>query len=80
MLALNDARRYEYKKEPRQLDINALLIKHGNKIFKVDAEDELDVFMHIEGYKIHVRQDDVSLVMGMPISEFHPLIDGLQKV
>jgi len=62
------------------MDINALLIKHGNKTFRVDAEDDLGVFMHVEGYKIHVRQDDVSLVTGLPISECHPLIDGLQKV
>lgn len=62
------------------MDINALLVKHGNMTFQVDTEDELGVFMHLEGYKIHVRQDDVSLAMGMPVSEFHPLIDSWQKV
>jgi hypothetical protein len=62
------------------MDINTLLIMHGNKTFKADAEDELGVFMFVDGYKIHVRQDDVSLVMGKPLREFYPLINGLQKV
>lgn len=62
------------------MDMNALLIKHGNKAFKVDSEDELGVFMLVEGYKVQVRQDDASLVLGMPLSEFQPLIVGLQKV
>jgi len=62
------------------MGINTLLIEHGNKTFKIDAKDELGVFMHVEGYKIHIRQDDVSLVMGKLLSEFHPLINGLQKV
>lgn len=62
------------------MDITTLLNKHGNKTFKVDAKDEFGVFMLVEGFKIHIRQDDVSLVIGLPISEFHPLIFGLQKV
>ena len=36
--------------------------------------------MHVDGYKLHVRQNDVSLVQGLSISEFHPLIDSFQKV
>tara|TARA_R110000751_G_scaffold15290_2_gene49371 strand:+ start:67870 stop:68058 length:189 start_codon:yes stop_codon:yes gene_type:complete len=61
------------------LNIGAIIIKHGNEIFKVDAEDDLGVFMHVEGFKIHVRQDDVNLARGMPLKEFHPLIDSLQE-
>lgn len=62
------------------MDINALLLLHGNKRFKVDAEDELGVFMHLDGYKIHVRKDDVSLAEGMSISDFRPLIDSFKKL
>lgn len=62
------------------MNITVLLNKHGNETFKVDAEDELGVFMYVDGFKIHVRKDDVNLVTGMPLREFHPLIDGLQKV
>ena len=62
------------------MDINSLVLQHGNKVFKVDAEDELGAVMHIEGYKIHIRQHDVSLASGMLISECHPLIDSLQKM
>lgn len=62
------------------MDINALLILHGNKTFTVDAEDELGVIMQLDGYKIHVRKDDVSLATGMSISECHPLIYNLQKL
>jgi hypothetical protein len=62
------------------MDINALLLLHGNKTFKIDAEDEFGVFMFIDGYKLHLRQDDVCLATGMQLSEFHPLIISLQKV
>lgn len=61
------------------MDINALIVLHGNKKFKVDAQDELGGFMQVDGYKIHVRKDDVNLVEGMSISDIHPLIDKLQK-
>jgi hypothetical protein len=61
------------------MDINALILLHGNKRFKVDTQDDLGVFMHVDGYKLHVRQNDVSLVQGLSISEFYPLIDSFQK-
>ena len=60
------------------MDISTLLTLHGNKTFKIDAEDELGVFMHLDGYKIHVRQDDVSLAKGLLMTEFHPLIDSFK--
>ena len=62
------------------MDINAFVLQHGNKTFQVDAEDELGGVMHVEGYKIHIRQDDINLANGMLISECHPLIDSLKKV
>ena len=61
------------------MHINALLVLHGNKTFKVDAEDELGVYMHVDGFRLYIRQDDVSLAKGMPISEFHPFINSVQK-
>jgi hypothetical protein len=62
------------------MDINSLLLQHGNKTFQVDAEDDLGVFMFVDGYKIHIRQNDVSLAQGLPICEFHPLIDSVKKI
>lgn len=62
------------------MDFNALLLKYGNNIFKVDDEDELGVFMHLGGYKLHVRKDDLSLVEGTSVSEFRPLIDSVKKL
>lgn len=62
------------------MDINAILLEHGNKPFKVDAEDEFGFFMYVDDYKIHIRKDDALLVKGMLMSEFHPLIDSLQKI
>jgi hypothetical protein len=62
------------------MDINAILLVHGNETFKVDSEDELGVFMHIGEYKIHVRKDDVSLAKGMLVNQFHPLIDSFKRL
>jgi hypothetical protein len=62
------------------MDINSILLTHGNKTFKADTEDELGVFMHVGEYKIHVRKDDASLAMGMLVNEFHPLIDSFEKI
>jgi hypothetical protein len=62
------------------MEINGLILLHGNKTFKVDTQEKLGGFMHVDGYKLHVRQNDVSLVQGLSISEFHPLIDSFQKV
>jgi hypothetical protein len=62
------------------MDINTLILLHGSMTFKVDAEDESGVFMHIDGYRLHVRRDDVSLAQGLSMSEFHPLIDSFIKV
>ncbi|MBU3004037.1 hypothetical protein [Paraglaciecola arctica] len=62
------------------MNISSILVKHGNELFKVDAKDEFGVFMHVDGFKIHVRQYDVNLVTGMPLRECYPLIDSLQKV
>lgn len=53
---------------------------HGNKTFKIDAEDDLGVFMHVGDYKIHVRNDDVNLVKGMKMHAFFPLIDSFEKI
>jgi hypothetical protein len=62
------------------MDINALILQHGHERFKADTHDELGGVMYVDGYKIHVRQDDVSLADGMLLSECHPLINHLQKV
>lgn len=62
------------------MDINSLVLQHGNKTFQVDAEDELGGVMHVEGYKVHIRQYDIDLANGMLISECHPLIASLQKM
>lgn len=62
------------------MDINGLILQHGHERFKVDTLDELGGVMHLDGYKIHIRQDDVSLANGMLISECHPLINNLQKL
>ncbi|PKG92903.1 hypothetical protein [Paraglaciecola sp. MB-3u-78] len=61
------------------MEINGLILLHGNKTFKVDTQDKLVVFMHVDGYKRHVRQNNVSLVQGLSISEFHILVDSFQK-
>jgi hypothetical protein len=62
------------------MDINSIIRTYGNKIFKVDAEDELGVFMHVGEYKVHVRKDDVNLAEGMKIRAFFPLIDSFKKI
>jgi hypothetical protein len=49
------------------MDINELILLHGHKTFKVDTQDELGVFKHVDGYKLHVCQNDVSLVKGLTI-------------
>ena len=35
--------------------------------------------MHVGGYKRHARQNDVSLVQGLPMSECHPFIENYQE-
>lgn len=62
------------------MDINSLVLQHGHQRFKVDSQGEMGGVMLVDGYEIHIRQDDVSLADGMLISECHPLINNLQKV
>lgn len=62
------------------MDINALLMKHGNKTFKADKQDEYGAYMCVDEYKIHIRSDDISLAEGLPIHECRPLIDSLEKL
>jgi hypothetical protein len=62
------------------MDFNGLITKYGELRFVPDGKDESGAFMLIDEYKIHVRQDDLAIVLGLPFSEIHPLIDSYSRV
>ncbi|MGS2720759.1 hypothetical protein [Paraglaciecola aestuariivivens] len=61
------------------MDINALILKYGDKKFVIDDTDELGSVMHLDEYKILIRHDDVGLANGMLIKDVYPLINSLKK-
>jgi len=62
------------------MDFNGLITKYGELRFAPDGKDDTGAFMLIDDYKIHVRQDDLSIVLGLPVSEIHPLIDSYSQI
>ena len=62
------------------MDFNGLINKYGSLRFAPDGKDETGAFMLIDEYKIHIRQDDLAIVLGLPVSEIHPLIDSYSRI
>ena len=62
------------------MDINRLVTQYSTLRFVPDGKDATGAFMLIDDYKIHVRQDDVAIAVGLPMSDVHPLIDRLIRI
>ena len=62
------------------MDFNRLIAKYGEVRFSPDGKDDTGAFMLIDEYKIHVRQDDLAIVLGLSVSEIHPLIDSYSRI
>lgn len=61
------------------MDNNSLILKYGRVPFMPAGTDELGTYMLIDDYKIYVRRDDLSFVVGVPVDEMYPLISRLSK-
>lgn len=57
------------------MDYNGLVLKYGALPFYPDEKDDSGAYMLLDEYKIHVRRDDVSIVIGLPVKEILPLIN-----
>lgn len=62
------------------MDFNGLITKYGEIRFAPDGKDETGAYMLINEYKIQVRQDDLAIVLGLPVNEIHPLIDSYSRI
>lgn len=59
------------------INIGNLLKQYGHVVFEPDGRDELNTYMIVDNYKVHVRNDDAALVQGLSFRQFHPLINKL---
>lgn len=62
------------------MDINRLITQYGALRFIPDGKDATGSYMLVEEYKVHVRQDDLAIVFGLPMSDIHPLIDSFVRI
>lgn len=62
------------------MDLNKLISQYGERLFKLDGENDFGSFMRLENYTVYLRKDDVMVAQGLTVEEFHPLINKLCRM